>query len=119
MTATTARPTTLRAAPLPAARGATFRSRMPRRAPLLPALLFTIIMTQLPFLYTIYISLLSWDRDHPELGKKWAGLKNFRAVFSDDALRSAVFVTVELTALVVIVSVLIGLGLALLLDRKF
>jgi sorbitol/mannitol transport system permease protein len=53
------------------------------------------------------------------LGKKWVGLKNFRAVFSSDALRSAVFVTVELTATVVVIALLIGLGLALLLDRKF
>jgi sorbitol/mannitol transport system permease protein len=92
---------------------------MVRRAPLLPALLFTIVLTQLPFLYTLYISFLSWDRDHPEIGKKWAGFKNFRAVFSDSALRSAVFVTIELTALVVLVSLLLGLGLALLLDRRF
>jgi len=101
------------------ARGDTFRSRMARRAPLLPALLFAIVVTQLPFLYTIYISLLGWDRDHPELGKKLVGLKNFRAVFSDASLRSAVFVTIQLTATVVIVSLLFGLGLALLLDRKF
>jgi sorbitol/mannitol transport system permease protein len=96
-----------------------FRSRMSRRLPLLPALIFTIVITQLPFLYTIYISFVGWDRDHPELGKKWVGLKNFRAVFSSDALRSAVFVTVELTATVVVIALLIGLGLALLLDRKF
>jgi polyol transport system permease protein len=122
MTATTVGPPAGRAAgpaPARAARGDTFRSRMGRRAPLLPALLFTIILTQLPFLYTIYISFLSWDRDHPELGKKWAGFKNFRAVFSDDGLRSAVFVTIELTAFVVVVCLVIGLVLALLLDRKF
>src|SRR3954447_21505888 len=123
MTATTippaAEPTVRRSAPARAPSGNTFRSRMARRAPLLPALLFTIILTQLPFLYTVYISFLSWDRDHPELGKKWAGFQNFRAVFTDDGLRSAVFVTVELTAFVVVVCVLIGLGLALLLDRKF
>ena len=96
-----------------------FRARMSRRLPLLPALLFAIVVTQLPFLYTIYISFLGWDRDHPELGRKFVGLKNFRAVFADDQLRSAVLVTIELTALVVVVAMLIGLGLALLLDRRF
>ena len=108
-----------RVAPTRAPRGNGFRTRMTRRAPLLPALLFTIVLTQLPFLYTVYISFLSWDRDHPELGKKWAGFDNFRAVFSDSGLRSAVLVTIQLTAMVVIVSVFVGLGLALLLDRKF
>jgi len=97
----------------------TFRERMSRRAPLLPALVFAIIVTQLPFLYTIYISLVAWDRDHPELGHKFVGLRNFKTVFTDDAIRSAVVVTVKLTALVVIVAVLLGLAIALLLDRKF
>jgi sorbitol/mannitol transport system permease protein len=122
MTATTvqpAQPTVRRSAPPRAPGQGTFRSRMVRRAPLMPALLFTIVMTQLPFLYTVYISLHSWDRDHPEFGKKWVGLKNFRAVFSDSALRSAVLTTIQLTALVVVISLLLGLGLALLLDRKF
>ena len=119
MTALPATAVAGRAAPTRAPRGNGFRTRMARRAPLLPALLFTIVLTQLPFLYTVYISFLSWDRDHPELGKKWAGFDNFRAVFSDSGLRSAVLVTIQLTAMVVIVSVLMGLGLALLLDRKF
>jgi sorbitol/mannitol transport system permease protein len=92
---------------------------MGRRLPLLPALIFTVIVTQLPFLYTIYISLVGWDRDHPELGHKFVGLKNFRTVFTDHAIRSAVLVTVQLTALVVVVALVLGLVLALLLDRKF
>ena len=32
-----------------------------RRAPLLPALIFTIIVTQMPFLLTIVISTLNWN----------------------------------------------------------
>jgi sorbitol/mannitol transport system permease protein len=119
MTATTVEYAPDVAPPRRAAPGDSFRARMTRRLPLLPALTFTVVVTQLPFLYTIYISLVGWDRDHPELGKKFVGLKNFRAVFADDSLRSAVLVTVELTALGVVIAVLIGLGLALLLDRRF
>jgi len=107
------------APPVSALPGSSFSSRMKRRMPLLPALLFTIVVTQLPFLYTIYISFIGWDRDHPEFGHKFVGLKNFRAVFSDSALRQAVFTTVRLTVLVVLVAVLLGLSLALLLDRRF
>jgi sorbitol/mannitol transport system permease protein len=99
--------------------GGSFRSRMGRRLPLLPALFFTIIVTQLPFLYTVYISFVGWDRDHPELGHKWVGLRNFKTVFTDKGLRSAVLVTVKLTALVVLVALALGLILAMLLDRKF
>jgi sorbitol/mannitol transport system permease protein len=103
------------------------RRRWIRRGPLLPALIFTIIVTQLPFLVTIVISTLHWNVLQPGksnflgLGNydKFAGLKNYGTVFTDDRLRSAVINTIMLTAAVVIVSVLIGLGLAILLDRKF
>jgi sorbitol/mannitol transport system permease protein len=103
------------------------RGRWKRRAPLLPALIFTIIVTQLPFLLTIAISSLNWNVLQPGksnflgLGNydSFAGLKNYATVFTDDRLRTAVFNTIVLTASVVIISVLIGLGLAILLDRKF
>jgi sorbitol/mannitol transport system permease protein len=119
MTATTAQFTPDVAPRISISPGDTFKGRMKRRLPLLPALIFTIVITQLPFLYTIYISFIGWDRDHPEFGKKFVGLKNFRAVFSDSGLRSAVLVTIQLTVFVVLVALLLGLGLALLLDRKF
>jgi len=61
------------APPRRASPGDSFRARMTRRLPLLPALTFTVVVTQLPFLYTIYISLVGWDRDHPELGKSSSG----------------------------------------------
>jgi sorbitol/mannitol transport system permease protein len=105
----------------------TSRHRWKRRGPLLPALIFTIIVTQLPFLLTIAISTLHWNvlqpgqRDFLGLGNydSFAGLKNYATVFTDDRLRTATLNTIVLTTSVVIGSVLIGLGLAILLDRKF
>jgi sorbitol/mannitol transport system permease protein len=102
-------------------------SRMRRRAPLLPALIFTIVITQIPFVVTIGISLLNWNVLRPGehsflgLGKygSFAGLSNYGAVFTDDRLRTAVVNTVVLTASSVLASVLLGLGLAVLLDRRF
>lgn len=107
--------------------GMTGRNRWRRRGPLLPALVFTIIITQLPFLLTIAISTLNWNvlqpggKDFLGLGNydSFAGLKNYTTVFTDDRLRTAVINTVTMTASTVVVSVLFGLGLAILLDRKF
>jgi sorbitol/mannitol transport system permease protein len=107
------------APPLSALPGPDFRERMSRRMPLLPALIFAIILTQVPFLYTLWISTLAWDRDHPELGKKFVALANFKTAFTDADIRNALLVTIQLTAMVVLVALLLGLGLALLLDRKF
>ncbi len=98
-----------------------------RRGPLLPALIFTIIVTQIPFLITIAISTLNWNIQRPGtsnffgLGNytSFAGLSNFATVFTDSRLRAAVLNTIVLTASVVVISLLLGLALAILLDRKF
>jgi sorbitol/mannitol transport system permease protein len=94
------------------------KDRWVRRAPLLPALIFALIVTQVPFLVTIYYSTLSWNALHPGT-KKFIGLKNYATVLTDDRLRSALFNTVILTAGAVIFSMILGLLFAILLDRKF
>jgi sorbitol/mannitol transport system permease protein len=94
------------------------KERWVRRAPLLPALIFALIVTQVPFLVTIYYSTLSWNALRPG-SKKFVGFDNYITVLTDDRLRSALFNTVVLTAGAVIFSMILGLALAILLDRKF
>ncbi|MEV0610287.1 sugar ABC transporter permease [Polymorphospora rubra] len=103
--------------PAPPARGGA-RDRLIRRAPLLPALVFAIVVTQIPFLVTIYLSTLSWNALRPG-EHDFVGLANYADVLTDDRLRAALLNTVVLTASAVVLSVLLGLGLAVLLDRKF
>lgn len=86
--------------------------------PLLPALVFLIAVTQLPFVATLFISLFDWNSLAPD-ERTFSGLSNYGSVFSDADLRESVFTTVLLTVSVVVVSVVLGLLLALLLDRKF
>jgi sorbitol/mannitol transport system permease protein len=89
-----------------------------RRGPLLPALIFMVVMTQLPFVATLVISTLSWNALEPGT-RKFVFLDNYKTVFTDAALRQAVVNTVVFTASVVVISVLLGLLIAVLLDRKF
>jgi sorbitol/mannitol transport system permease protein len=89
-----------------------------RRSPLLPALLLVVVLTQLPFLATLVISFMHWNSNYPnDVG--FTGFSNFTEVFTDADLRSAVFVTIEMTVVVVLVSLVLGLGVALLLNRQF
>ena len=53
-----------------------------RRAPLLPALIFVIIMTQIPFAATLVISFMNWNAYYPE-ERGFAGVDNFVRVFTD------------------------------------
>src|SRR5919112_5547026 len=89
-----------------------------RRAPLLPALIFTIVVTQLPFVATLVISFLNWNAYYPD-ERGFAGFANFKRVFTDQNMLHSVITTIILTATVVLVSLVLGLVIALLLDRKF
>jgi sorbitol/mannitol transport system permease protein len=111
--------TALAPAPATTTPGATARrTAWSRRAPLLPALIFMIVMTQLPFLATLVISTLSWNSLEPG-SRRFVFLDNYKTVFTDAALRQAVVNTVIFTVAVVLVSVVLGLLVAVLLDRKF
>src|SRR3954468_8794492 len=89
-----------------------------RRAPLMPALVFMIIVTQLPFVVTLVISFMNWNAYYPD-ERGFAGFGNYVSVLTDVATRAAIIVTIELTVVVVLVSLVLGMLIALLHDRKF
>ena len=89
-----------------------------RRAPLLPALVFTIVVTQLPFVVTLIVSFMDWNAYYPD-ERGFTGFSNYATVLTDVNMRHAIWVTVVLTVVVVLISLLLGLGIALLLDRQF
>jgi sorbitol/mannitol transport system permease protein len=94
------------------------RAAWARRAPLLPALVFLAVVTQLPFVATLVISFMNWNALYPDqIG--FTGVDNYKAVLTDALLRSSVLTTVWLTLAVVLVSLVLGLLVALLLDRTF
>ncbi|MDQ2738256.1 MAG: sugar ABC transporter permease [Actinomycetota bacterium] len=88
-----------------------------RRGPLLPALLFTIVVTQIPFLVAIWISFRKWDAFHPK--RSGFTLLNFKQVFTDPTILADLWHTAQFVVIVVLVSLMLGLGIALLLNRKF
>jgi len=91
-----------------------------RIALLLPALVYLAVMTQAPFLLTLWYSFHNWILTSPELGHRWIGLDNFRYELTEDPIfRTAIFNTLEITAAIVGGSLVLGLGFALLLNRPF
>jgi sorbitol/mannitol transport system permease protein len=99
-------------------RGASRREAWQRRLPLLPALVFTIVVTQVPFLVTLWYSFQSYFFDVPTPAH-FTGLSNYKTVFTDAAFRSALVRSVVMTASAVIVAMILGVAFAVLLDRKF
>jgi polyol transport system permease protein len=94
------------------------RARWGRRSLILPAMLYTIVVTQIPFVITIWYSLQSWNLLRPG-SREFVGLENYGKVFTDAGFRNAVVNTVVFTASAVLFSLVIGLVLAILLDQKF
>jgi len=88
------------------------------RGLLLPALIFAIVLTQIPFLVTIAYSSLNWNLLKPtEFG--FIGFDNYIKVFQSGNLIPSIIATVLITTMAVVLSLLLGLFFAILLDRKF
>jgi sorbitol/mannitol transport system permease protein len=102
--------------------GDPFSSAWRRRLPLLPALLYMVAITQLPFLVSIYYSLTNLKDKTQSLipePTKFVGFENYRRIFSDPFFRQAMWTSVKMTVLSVVLSLFIGTLFAVLLDRKF
>ena len=89
-----------------------------RRLPLLPALLFTIVITQVPFLFSLWYSLSEWRIVPPE-PRTFVGLRNYVERIGSQFFADAAWVSVLMTVSAVLLSLVVGTGLAVLLDRKF
>lgn len=100
------------------ARGMSRAEGWRRRGPLLPALIFTLVVTQVPFLFTIWYSLQNWNLLHPE-GDRFVGLSNYIEIFADSTFRQAALNSVIFTLGCVFFAMLLGIVFAILLDRSF
>ncbi len=80
-----------------------------------PSLLLWAVFLFAPIAVSAGISLFSWDLLTPP---RWVGGANYRALASSGALLQATVSTLELSVLVVLGSVSLGLSLALLLNRS-
>ncbi len=88
-----------------------------RRLPLMPAFIYVVLVTQIPFALTIYYSFFSWNL-LKEGSFRFSGLDNYSRLITDESIRTAIFNTVLLTLSVIAFSVVIGLGVAMLLNSE-
>jgi sorbitol/mannitol transport system permease protein len=99
-------------------RTASRRERWLLRLPLLPALIYTVVVTQIPFLVTLWYSFQDYFWNQPG-GAHFTGLSNYKDVFTSAAFRGSLVRSVVMTATAVIVAMALGIAVAILLDRKF
>jgi len=94
------------------------RERWERRLPLLPALVFVIALTQLPFALTLWFSLHRWNL-LATASPRFIGLRNFVFAFQDATFLGTILHTLVMTVSIVVGSLVVGSLMALGLNRPF
>jgi len=96
------------------------RERVFRLLPLVPVQLLIVTLLAVPFLLTVYISLLRWRLTRGFwTAAPFAGLTNFVDALTDDGFLYAILRTFVFAILAVAFELLLGFGLALLTYRSF
>ena len=85
---------------------------------LVPALLIMVLGLLYPLGYMVYGSFRDWAPSQTIGESTFIGLDNYVSLWHDPNFRESVSVTLKFAVSVVIVEMLIGVGLALLLDRN-
>lgn len=85
---------------------------------LAPAALVLIGALFYPICYMIYASFLDWNPSQRIGQADFIGLRNYLRLWGDANFRESLWVTVKFAAIVVSVEMVLGVGLAMLLDRK-
>ena len=99
-------------------RGEKLSDNLLRRTLIWPAIIYMIIVTQVPLLFTLKFSLERWNMNRPDR-RGFIGLDNFIDVITDNDFWSIIGNTAVLTGAVVLITFVLGLTLALLLNRNF
>lgn len=85
---------------------------------LAPAMIILAFGLLYPIGYMVYASFLDWNPSQLIGEAEWVGLRNYIGLFSDLAFHESLWVTVTFAFIVVLLEMLVGVGLALLLDRN-
>jgi len=94
--------------------------RLDRMTPYLflaPALVVLAIGLLYPIGYMIYASFLDWNPSQRIGEAECRGLSNYTGLLADEAFAESFWVTIKFAVIVVVIEMVLGVGLALLLDR--
>ncbi len=85
---------------------------------LAPALLVLGFALLYPIGYMVYASFLEWNPSQRIGEATFVGLRNYTWLLQDESFRESLGVTLKFAAIVVSLEMILGVGLALLLDRS-
>lgn len=83
-----------------------------------PTIIFVLAMVLFPIIYTLVLSFHSW-RMSANIPWKYVGLQNYIGLFSDSRFPMAIGRTFIFTAIALTIEMILGIGIALFLNRRF
>ena len=83
-----------------------------------PAIVYMIVITQVPLIITLYYSTLSWNLLRPDRTAA-TGIGNYVRFFEDSDTLTILLNSLVFSTFVVVLSLAFGMALALLLNRQF
>ncbi|MCG8642049.1 MAG: sugar ABC transporter permease [Desulfobacterales bacterium] len=84
---------------------------------LAPTMLILAGTTLYPFIYSFITSFRQWKLSRSPVPERFVGLDNYIRAFTDEGFWNSVWVTGLFTVISVVLSMVIGLGIALVLER--
>ena len=84
---------------------------------LAPAILVILATTTYPLIAALLTSFRRWRLNFSPTPQAWVGLENYERALSDSGFLNSIIVTASYTAMTVTMSVVIGLAMAMLLQR--
>jgi len=86
------------------------------QATVLPTFLVMMCIFGLPLVFSFYLSFTGWGLEQPLFAGRFVGLANYDDLLTNSVLQKAIYITLGYTAATVAAQMLLGLGIALLLN---
>lgn len=84
-----------------------------------PGLIVVLVVTQVPFLVTIVLSVFNWNIRRPDLPVTFNGIENYVHIFSDGDFYTVLLNTFRITFFSLVIALVLAFILALLFNRRF
>jgi multiple sugar transport system permease protein len=85
----------------------------------LPTIVLLLAFNIFPLFWTVYLSFTNYRANRPNAEVGWVGLDNYRRVLNDETVWESMRATAHFLGWSIALQLVIGFGLALLLNRRF
>ena len=84
-----------------------------------PTLVLLLAINIFPLIWTIYLSFTNYRANRPNAPIEWLGLRNYERILNKEDIWETLQVTAHFVCWTMILQVVLGFGLALLINRQF